>query len=46
MWRRCVEFGALEMPIPAEYGGMGLRLTDSLAVMESLGQGYRNQGLL
>src|SRR5262245_50251205 len=34
------------MPIPHEYGGLGLGLTDLLAVMEGLGYGTRDQGLL
>lgn len=45
-WRRCAEFGVLGMPIPQQYGGMGLGLTDLLAVMEGLGRGARDQGLL
>jgi alkylation response protein AidB-like acyl-CoA dehydrogenase len=45
-WRRCAEFGVLGMPIPQQYGGLGLGLTDLLAVMEGLGRGTRDQGLL
>jgi hypothetical protein len=45
-WRRCAGFGVLGMPIPQQYGGMGLGLTDLLAVMEGLGRGTRDQGLL
>jgi alkylation response protein AidB-like acyl-CoA dehydrogenase len=45
-WRKCAAFGVLGMPIPAEYGGMGLGLTELLAVMEGLGRGARDQGLL
>ncbi len=45
-WRRCADFGVLSMPIPKEYGGLGLGLTDLLAVMEGLGEGCRDQGLL
>jgi len=45
-WRRCAEFGVLGMPIPQEHGGMGLGLTDLLAVMEGLGRGTRDHGLL
>jgi hypothetical protein len=45
-WRRCADFGVLNMPIPQEYGGMGLGLTDLLAVMEGLGRGTRDHGLL
>jgi alkylation response protein AidB-like acyl-CoA dehydrogenase len=45
-WTRCAAFGVLGMPIPQEYGGLGLGLTDLLAVMEGLGRGTRDQGLL
>lgn len=45
-WVRCAEFGVLGMPIPQDHGGMGLGLTDLLAVMEGLGRGTRDQGLL
>lgn len=45
-WKRCADFGVLGMPIPQEYGGLGLGLTDLLAVMEGLGRGTRDQGLL
>lgn len=45
-WRKCAEFGVLGMPVPQEYGGLGLGLSDLLAVMEGLGAGTRDQGLL
>ncbi len=45
-WRRCAEFGVLGMPIPKQYGGLGLGLSELLAVMEGLGAGTRDQGLL
>jgi alkylation response protein AidB-like acyl-CoA dehydrogenase len=45
-WQACAEFGVLGMPIPQEHGGMGLGLSDLLAVMEGLGEGTRDQGLL
>jgi alkylation response protein AidB-like acyl-CoA dehydrogenase len=45
-WRACATFGVLGMPIPADYGGLGLDLSDLLAVMEGLGRGARDQGLL
>jgi hypothetical protein len=45
-WRRCAEFGVLGMPIPEAYGGHGLGLSELLAVMEGLGYGTRDQGLL
>lgn len=46
LWQECAKFGVLGMPIPQEYGGLGLGLTDLLAVMEGLGYGTRDQGLL
>jgi alkylation response protein AidB-like acyl-CoA dehydrogenase len=45
-WRRCAEFGVLGMPIPERYGGLALGLSALLAVMEGLGYGTRDQGLL
>jgi alkylation response protein AidB-like acyl-CoA dehydrogenase len=45
-WKRCADFGVLGMPIPQAYGGMGLGLMELLAVMEGLGYGGRDQGLL
>jgi alkylation response protein AidB-like acyl-CoA dehydrogenase len=45
-WRRCAEFGVLGLPIPQQYGGMGLGLSELLAVMEGLGYGTMDQGLL
>lgn len=46
LWQRCADFGVLGMPVPQAYGGQGLSLTDLLAVMEGLGYGARDQGLL
>lgn len=45
-WRLCADFGVLGMPIPQIFGGQGLGLTDLLVVMEGLGYGARDQGLL
>ncbi len=45
-WKKCAEFGVLSMPIPETYGGQGLGLSELLAVMEGLGYGTRDQGLL
>ena len=45
-WRRCAEFGVLGMPVPKTFGGLGLGLTELIAVMEGLGLGTRDQGLL
>jgi alkylation response protein AidB-like acyl-CoA dehydrogenase len=45
-WRACGRFGVFGMPIPEQYGGLGLGLTALLGVMEGLGYGTRDQGLL
>jgi len=45
-WNKCAQFGVLGMPVPTEYGGLGLGLPDVLAVMEGLGYANRDQGLL
>jgi alkylation response protein AidB-like acyl-CoA dehydrogenase len=43
---QCAKFGLLGMPVPKEYGGLGLALTDVIAVMEGLGYGGKDAGLL
>ena len=45
-WRKCARFGVLGSPVPCEYGGTGLGITDVIAIMEGLGYGSRDQGLL
>jgi alkylation response protein AidB-like acyl-CoA dehydrogenase len=45
-WKKCAHFGAMGLPIPTQYGGMGLGITDVIAVMEGLGYGARDHGLL
>ena len=45
-WDACGRFGVFGMPIPQQYGGLGLGLSPLLAVMEGLGYGTRDQGLL
>jgi L-prolyl-PCP dehydrogenase len=45
-WRKCANFGVLGMPVPRECGGMGLGITEVIAVMEGLGYGTTDQGLL
>jgi alkylation response protein AidB-like acyl-CoA dehydrogenase len=45
-WKACADFGVLGMPVPQEWGGLGLGLTSLLAVMEGLGYGAKDQGLL
>jgi alkylation response protein AidB-like acyl-CoA dehydrogenase len=45
-WIKCANFGVLGMPVAREYGGMGLGITEVIAVMEGLGYGTSDQGLL
>lgn len=45
-WKKCADFGLLWMPVAQEYGGMGLGISDVIAVMEGLGYGTSDQGLL
>jgi alkylation response protein AidB-like acyl-CoA dehydrogenase len=45
-WQACADFGVLGMAVPEEYGGLGLGLSDMLAVMEGLGYASKDQGLL
>ena len=45
-WKKCAQFGALGLAIPSEYGGIGLGITEVIAVMEGLGYGTHDQGLL
>ncbi|MFJ1958560.1 acyl-CoA dehydrogenase family protein [Streptomyces microflavus] len=45
-WKQCAEFGLLKMPVPQKHGGDGKPLSDLLTVMEGLGHGTDDQGLL
>jgi alkylation response protein AidB-like acyl-CoA dehydrogenase len=45
-WAKCASFGVQGMPIPKEYGGGGQDPITTIAVMEGLGYGGFDQGLL
>lgn len=45
-WEQCAAFGVLGLPIPEQYGGGGSDLLTTMAVMEGLGYGSRDQGLI
>jgi alkylation response protein AidB-like acyl-CoA dehydrogenase len=45
-WNACGQFGVFGLPIPEAYGGLGLGLSALVAVMEGLGYGTRDHGLL
>ncbi len=45
-WNRCAEFGVQGLPVPETYGGHGADVTTVIAVMEGLGYGCTDAGLL
>jgi hypothetical protein len=45
-WKKCAAFGVQGLPIPEEYGGGGADPLTTIAVMEGLGYGGLDQGLL
>ncbi|WP_435018911.1 acyl-CoA dehydrogenase family protein [Tundrisphaera sp. TA3] len=45
-WRRCARFGIQGLPIPADYGGRGLGLPETIDAMEGLGRGCPDNGLI
>lgn len=45
-WSLCAQHGYLGLTVPTEYHGLGLSASDALAVLEGLGHGCRDQGLL
>jgi alkylation response protein AidB-like acyl-CoA dehydrogenase len=45
-WEKCAAFGVQGMPIPTEYGGRGADPITTIAMMEGLGYGGLDQGLL
>ncbi|MSU20350.1 MAG: acyl-CoA dehydrogenase [Pedosphaera sp.] len=45
-WKKCAAFGVQGLPIPEEYGGSGADPVTTIAVMEGLGYGCQDQGLL
>jgi alkylation response protein AidB-like acyl-CoA dehydrogenase len=45
-WKKCASFGVQRMPIPMEYGGRGADPITTIAMMEGLGYGGSDQGLL
>lgn len=44
-WKKCAELGIHGLPVPAEYGGMGLDALTTVGVLESLGYGCEDNGL-
>jgi alkylation response protein AidB-like acyl-CoA dehydrogenase len=45
-WRACADFGIQGLPVPVELGGAGSDVLTTALVMEALGYGCRDNGLL
>jgi alkylation response protein AidB-like acyl-CoA dehydrogenase len=45
-WSKCAQFGVQGLPIPEQFGGGGADMMTTIAVMEGLGYGTRDHGLL
>lgn len=45
-WRACARFGIQGLPISKEFGGRGAEILTTVLVMEGLGYGCRDNGLL
>jgi len=45
-WRACAKFGVQGLPIPAELGGAGADIMTTVLVMEGLGYGCHDNGLI
>lgn len=45
-WLRCAEFGVQGLPIPEAFGGQGADLVTTALILESLGYGCQDNGLL
>ena len=45
-WHACARFGVQGLPIPDKYGGGGADILTTMLVMEGLGYGCRDNGLL
>lgn len=45
-WQRCGEFGLLGLSVPEQYGGLGLSALTTARVIEAMGRGCHDMGLL
>ena len=45
-WEKCAEYGLLGLLIPAKYGGSEWDCVTAVAVLEALGYGCRDHGLV
>jgi alkylation response protein AidB-like acyl-CoA dehydrogenase len=45
-WKKCADFGILGLAVPEEYGGAGEDILTAMLVMEGLGYGCKDNGLI
>lgn len=45
-WRACARFGVQGLPVPTEYGGSGTDIMTTVLVMEGLGYGSPDNGMI
>jgi alkylation response protein AidB-like acyl-CoA dehydrogenase len=45
-WQKCADFGIQGLPFPEEYGGANADIVTSMLMMEGLGYGCRDNGLI
>lgn len=45
-WKKCAAFGIQGLPVPEEYGGQGADPLTTILVLEALGYGCRDNGLI
>lgn len=45
-WRKCARFGILGLAVPEKYGGSGADILTAVLVMEGLGYGCKDNGLI
>jgi alkylation response protein AidB-like acyl-CoA dehydrogenase len=46
LWQKCADFGVLGLPFPEDYGGAAADILTTMLVMEGLGYGGKDNGLL
>jgi len=46
LWQKCADFGVLGLPFPEAYGGAAADILTTMLVMEGLGYGGKDNGLL
>ena len=45
-WKKCGDFGIQGLPVPIQYGGLGMDPLTTVAALERLGYACRDNGLL